>query len=104
MEHGHAAALRARWCRTSPRLIDVYTTYRRPIRTQIRRIAQEKLGLAVDFLPVTEMPPPGPKPFFSLLDQSLSEEISRQIRQPFWIDTVGRSRAGRDPYPARQQR
>ena len=37
------------------------------------------------------MPPPGPKPFFSLLDQSLSEEISRQIRRPFWIDTVGRS-------------
>src|SRR5262249_32759452 len=32
-----------------------------------------------------------PKPFFSLLDQSLSEEISRQIRRPFWIDTVGRS-------------
>src|SRR5882762_4428030 len=37
------------------------------------------------------MPPPGPKPFFSLLDQALSREISRQIRRPFWIDTVGRS-------------
>jgi two-component system osmolarity sensor histidine kinase EnvZ len=49
--------------------------------SQLRRLAQDKLGLAVDFLPVTEMPPPGPKPFFSLLDQSLSEEISRQIRR-----------------------
>ena len=37
------------------------------------------------------MPPPGPKPFFSLLDQALSEEISKQIGRPFWIDTVGRS-------------
>jgi two-component system, OmpR family, osmolarity sensor histidine kinase EnvZ len=72
-------------------LIDVYSTIPQADQAQIRRIAQEKLGLTVDFLPVTEMPPPGPKPFFSLLDQSLSEEISRQIRKPFWIDTVGRS-------------
>ena len=37
------------------------------------------------------MPPPGPKPFFSLLDQALSEELRKQIGRPFWIDTVGRS-------------
>jgi two-component system osmolarity sensor histidine kinase EnvZ len=37
------------------------------------------------------MPPPGPKPFFSLLDQSLSEEIRKQIGRPFWLDTVGKS-------------
>ena len=37
------------------------------------------------------MPPPGPKPFFSLLDSTLSEEIRKQIGRPFWIDTVGRS-------------
>jgi two-component system osmolarity sensor histidine kinase EnvZ len=36
------------------------------------------------------MPPPGPKPFFSLLDQALSVEL-RKIGRPFWIDTVGRS-------------
>jgi two-component system, OmpR family, osmolarity sensor histidine kinase EnvZ len=72
-------------------LIDVYSSFPQIDQAQIRRIAQEKMGLTVDFLPVTEMPPPGPKPFFSLLDQSLSEEISRQIRKPFWIDTVGRS-------------
>src|SRR5262249_56744182 len=72
-------------------LIDVYTTFPQAEQAQLRRLAQEKLGLAVDFLPVTEMPPPGPKPFFNLLDQSLSQEISRQIRRPFWIDTVGRS-------------
>src|SRR5207244_5161946 len=39
----------------------------------------------------SDMPPPGPKPFFSLLDQALSEEISKKIGKPFWIDTVGRS-------------
>ena len=37
------------------------------------------------------MPPPGPKPFFSLLDQALSVELRKQIGRPFWIDTVGRS-------------
>jgi two-component system osmolarity sensor histidine kinase EnvZ len=60
-------------------------------RTQVRRIAQERLGLQVDFLPLSEMPPPGPKPFFSLLDNALSVELRRQIARPFWIDTVGRS-------------
>src|SRR3984957_19149599 len=73
-------------------LIDVYKTYPQDKdRTQIRRIAQQRLGLVVDFLPMGDMPPPGPKPFFSLLDQSLSVEIGRQISRPFWIDTVGRS-------------
>ena len=57
----------------------------------VRRIAQDKLGLVVDFLPVTELPPPGPKPFFSLVDQALSDEVRKQIGRPFWIDTVGRS-------------
>ena len=58
---------------------------------ELRRIAQDRLGLVVDFLPTTEMPPIGPKPFFSPLDQALSEEIRKQIGRPFWIDTVGRS-------------
>jgi two-component system, OmpR family, osmolarity sensor histidine kinase EnvZ len=58
---------------------------------ELRRIAQERLGLVVDFLPATELPPIGPKPFFSLLDQALSEELRKQIGRPFWIDTVSRS-------------
>jgi two-component system osmolarity sensor histidine kinase EnvZ len=73
-------------------LIDVYRGYPQDTdQTQIRRIAQERLGLVVDFLPLTEMPPPGPKPFFSLIDQALSEELRKQIGRPFWIDTVGKS-------------
>lgn len=73
-------------------LIDVYKTYPQDKdRTQIKAIAQQRLGLVVDFLPTGDMPPPGPKPFFSLLDQALSVQIGRQITRPFWIDTVGRS-------------
>src|SRR5580765_3071500 len=37
---------------------------------EVRRIAQQRLSLVVDFLPTSDMPPPGPKPFFSLLDQA----------------------------------
>ena len=73
-------------------LIDIYRGYPQDAdQAQIRRIAQERLGLVVDFLPLTEMPPPGPKPFFSLLDQALSDELRRQIGRPYWIDTVGKS-------------
>jgi two-component system, OmpR family, osmolarity sensor histidine kinase EnvZ len=71
-------------------LIDVYGTLKAD-QAEIRRIAQDRLNMTVDFLPIAEMPPIGPKPFFSLLDYSLSEEISRRIKRPFWIDTVGRS-------------
>jgi two-component system, OmpR family, osmolarity sensor histidine kinase EnvZ len=73
-------------------LIDVYGTYPQdPDGSTIRRIALDRLGLVVDFLPGTDLPPPGPKPFFSLLDQALSVEVRKQIARPFWIDTVGRS-------------
>ena len=73
-------------------LIDVYKTYPQdPDHAQLRRIAQDRLGLVVDFLPGAQLPPPGPKPFFSQLDEALSAEISKQIGLPYWIDTVGRS-------------
>lgn len=73
-------------------LIDVYQSFPQDAdNATLRRIAQDRLGLVVDFLPGTQLPPPGPKPFFSLLDQALSIEIRQQIKRPFWIDTVGRS-------------
>jgi len=73
-------------------LIDIYQSFPdTPDHATLRRIAQQRLGLVVDFLPGTDLPPPGAKPFFSLLDQALSREISQQIARPFWIDTVGRS-------------
>ena len=73
-------------------LIDIYRGYQQDAdQAQIRRIAQERLGLVVDFLPSADMPPPGPKPFFSLLDQALSDQLRKQIGRPYWIDTVGKS-------------
>ena len=73
-------------------LIEIYKGYPQDAdRSLLRRIAQERLDLIVDFLSENELPPPGPRPFFSVLDQSLSEELGRQIGRPFWIDTVGRS-------------
>ncbi len=73
-------------------LIDVYRGYPQDAeRAQIKRIAQQRLGLVVDFLPLGDLPPPGPKPFFSLLDSALSDELRKQIGRPFWIDTVGKS-------------
>jgi two-component system osmolarity sensor histidine kinase EnvZ len=57
----------------------------------IVRIARERLDLNVSIEPDGELPSPRPKPFFEILDQILSEEISNNIRLPFWIDTVGDS-------------
>ncbi len=57
----------------------------------LRKIASQRLQLDVDLLPKQELPPPLPKPFFSLLDSALSRELALQIKRPFWIDTVGRS-------------
>jgi len=73
-------------------LIDVYRGYPQDAdRAQLRRIAQERLDLVVDFLPLGDLPPPGPKPFFSLLDSTLSNQLRKQIGRPFWIDSVGKS-------------
>ncbi len=58
----------------------------------IVRIAREKMNLTISLEPGGELPAPRPKPFFSILDQILSDQIENQIHRPFWIDTVGDSR------------
>jgi two-component system osmolarity sensor histidine kinase EnvZ len=60
-------------------------------RETLRRIAGEDLSIDLQFLPAEPLPPPTSRPFFSLLDHTLSRELSRRLEQPFWIDTVGRS-------------
>ena len=57
----------------------------------LQKIAGSRMGLDVQFSGREPLPPTLPKPFFSILDQALSREISTQIRRPFWIDTVGKS-------------
>ncbi len=73
-------------------IIDVIETYSDEKGTEEAiRIAQDRLSLKMDLLPPDPLPAAGPKPFFSILDQALSREITRQINRPFWIDTVGNS-------------
>ena len=36
----------------------------------------------VDIIPDSDLPPPGPRPFFSLLDNALSTELSQQVAGP----------------------
>lgn len=73
-------------------LIDVYESYPQDeLATVLGRIAEERLGMDVEILPDTDLPAPGTRPFFSLLDSALSAELAQQVKRPFWLDTVGRS-------------
>jgi two-component system, OmpR family, osmolarity sensor histidine kinase EnvZ len=73
-------------------LIDLYKVYPQDREGEaLVRLAEQNLGLRVRFAPGEELPPVRSKPFFNLLDSTLSEELTRQIGRPFWIDTVGRS-------------
>lgn len=73
-------------------LIDIYESYPQDKDADtLSRIASERLNLDVDILKGAKLPAAGPRPFFSILDEALSDEIRRQIRRPYWIDTVGRS-------------
>jgi two-component system osmolarity sensor histidine kinase EnvZ len=73
-------------------LIEAHETFKASgASDRLESIAREKLDLDIEFRPIEPLPPPGPKPFFSILDQALASEISRRIDKPFWIDTVGRS-------------
>ena len=74
-------------------IIDVYKAY--PGDDDYARLiemARDRLGLSVQKLPAGDLPSAQPKPFFSLLDRTLSNEIRRNVKNPFWIDTVGDSR------------
>lgn len=58
---------------------------------EIVRIARERMDLNIAIEKGDDLPPPRPKPFFNILDQILSEQITKQIKRPFWIDTLGDS-------------
>jgi two-component system osmolarity sensor histidine kinase EnvZ len=61
-------------------------------RRQLTELARENLNLVVRFVPDEALPPPRPKPFFGILDRTLSSEIRRRVARPFWIDSIGSSR------------
>jgi two-component system osmolarity sensor histidine kinase EnvZ len=74
-------------------IIDIIQTYPQDADyTEVTRIANEKLGLTISIEPGGDLPPPRSKPFFSILDSILSDEIREQIDLPFWVDTVGDSK------------
>lgn len=73
-------------------LIDIYERFPQDVEGKIlAQIAEQRLGLDVDFLPLEALPPPLQKPFFDILDQALSTELRTRIKRPFWLDTVGSS-------------
>ena len=73
-------------------LMDLYQTNPQDANTEmLTRLAEQNLGLKIRFVPGEELPPVRSKPFFDLLDTTLSDELTRQIGKPFWIDTLGRS-------------
>ncbi len=73
-------------------IIDLMDTYPQDSGYEnLIRISRERLALNISILPADPLPAPGPKPFFSILDGILSEEITKQINRPFWIDTIGDS-------------
>lgn len=65
-----------------------------PSSASVKRVvdaAAKRMSLTVEILPADMLPAALPKPFFSILDSALSDELRRQIKRPFWLDTVGSS-------------
>ncbi|MDX2308182.1 MAG: ATP-binding protein [Hyphomicrobium sp.] len=60
--------------------------------SRLIELSRNKLNLSMQVLPAGDLPAPGPKPFFDLLDRALSREISKHVKRPFWVDTVGASK------------
>ncbi|MGI9355965.1 MAG: ATP-binding protein [Rhizobiaceae bacterium] len=73
-------------------LVDIIETYPQDTDFEtIRRVANDRFNLRLTILPDEELPPARPKPFFSILDDALSQQLTLRIDKPFWIDTVGDS-------------
>ncbi len=70
-------------------LLESATPERRPA---IIKVASDTLFTDAELLDTDHLPPPGPKPFFRLLDRTLSRQISLAVGRPFWIDTVESTR------------
>ena len=68
---------------------DVYASFPQDTGHDIlSRIAAVDLNMQVTVLGKQDLPAPTPKPFFSLLDHTLTRELSRRLKKPFWINTA----------------
>jgi len=73
-------------------LIEVYDHEKQQSdHTRLIQLARQRLNLSMQILPKGDLPLPMPKPFFGLLDKTLSNQIRIQVDRPFWIDTIGQS-------------
>jgi two-component system, OmpR family, osmolarity sensor histidine kinase EnvZ len=60
----------------------------------LANLASERFRMDATLLPAGPLPPAMPRSFYEALDpltRTLPTQIRRQIVQPFWLDTVGRS-------------
>ena len=60
----------------------------------LANLASERFRMDATLLPAGPLPPRRPRSFYGALDpltRTLPNEIRKQIAQPFWIDTAGRS-------------
>ena len=60
----------------------------------LANLASERFRMDATVLPAGPFPPPMPRSFFDALDpltRTLPSEIKTHLREPFWLDTVGRS-------------
>jgi two-component system osmolarity sensor histidine kinase EnvZ len=74
-------------------VIDVYKNHSRsPDQTWLVEMARDRLNLSLQVLPSGDLPVYHPKPYFSLLDRTLSREIRKHVKYPHWIDAGGDSR------------
>ena len=60
----------------------------------LTKLASERFRMDATLLPAGPLPPLMPRSFYGALDpltRVLPNEIRKQVAQPFWLDTVGRS-------------
>ena len=75
-------------------LVELYETdTKRDDYRQLTSLALDKLNVSMQVLPAGDLPQTQPRPFFSLLDKTLTLELQEKLEgMEFWIDTVGRSK------------
>jgi two-component system, OmpR family, osmolarity sensor histidine kinase EnvZ len=60
----------------------------------LANLASERFRMDASLLPAGPLPPVMPRSFYGALDpltRTLPKEIRKEVTEPFWIDTVGRS-------------
>jgi two-component system, OmpR family, osmolarity sensor histidine kinase EnvZ len=73
-------------------VVDLYETGAYADVGRLEDLAHKRFGLTLTVMESGELPKAGQqRPFFDLLDRALPEEISLQLKRPFWVDTVGKS-------------